>query len=125
MDGAHNEQKMDTFINNLSLIYPKQKFTFLIAFKKGKDHKSMLKKIIPLADKIFLTNFSTKNADNHWSSIDTSLLAEFIKAKRFNKLEIIPNKKSEILKAISSSKKPVVITGSLYLIGSIYSFLKK
>ena len=45
LDGAHNEQKMNSFIKNLSHIYPKQKFTFILAFKKGKDYQAMLKKI--------------------------------------------------------------------------------
>ena len=125
IDVAHNPQKMDAFIRNLAILYHKQKFNFLVAFKKGKDNKAMLKKIIPLADKIFLTHFSTKNMDNDWNSIDNELISKFLKTQRFTNFEIVDNKKIEIQKIIKASKKPVVITGSLYLIGSIYSFLKK
>lgn len=124
IDGAHNPQKMSIFIENLSHIFPKQKFAFLVAFKKGKDYPPMLEKIISLADKIFFTNFSTQNADNHFSSINPETLSKFLENKNFNNVKIIPNKKLDIQKAIQTSKKPVVITGSLYLIGSIYKYLK-
>lgn len=125
IDGAHNPQKMKAFTNNLANIYPKQKFTFLVAFKKSKDFKNMLKEIIPLADKIILTQFSTSGMDNHWSSIDNITISEFLLSQNFTNFSIIENKKSEILKSIRESKKPVVITGSLYFVGSIYLWLKK
>jgi dihydrofolate synthase/folylpolyglutamate synthase len=123
IDGAHNPQKMEALTSNLAKIYPQQKFTFIVAFKKGKDFKAMLKKIIPLADKILLTQFSTSRMDNHWNSIDNQEISAFLKSQNFKNISIISNKKSEILNAIKTSKKPVAITGSLYLIASIYRYL--
>ena len=131
IDGAHNPQKMEAFISNLAAIYPEQKFTFIAAFKKNKDFQEMLKKMIPLADKILLTEFSTRLnnrqasvQDNTFSSIGNQKITTFLKSQKFKNFEIISNKKSEILKIINTSKKPVVITGSLYLIGSLYKYLK-
>ncbi|EKE20374.1 MAG: hypothetical protein ACD_8C00010G0003 [uncultured bacterium] len=125
IDGAHNPQKMDALTSNLSAMFPRQKFSFIVAFKKGKDFKQMLKKIIPLADKIILTQFSTTGMDNNWISIDNQEISKFLKSQNFKNFKIISNKKTEILANIKASKKPVVITGSLYLISSIYNFLKK
>lgn len=125
IDGAHNPQKMDAFTSNLSAIFPNQKFVFLLAFKKGKDFKQMMNKIIPLADKILLTGFSTTGMDNYWNSIDNKEISEFLKSQKFKNFEIIDNKKTNLAKIIKQQKKPVIITGSLYLIGSIYPFLKK
>jgi len=125
IDGAHNPQKMKSFAENLSAIFPQQKFSFILAFKKGKDFQKMLNQIIPLADKILLTHFSTKNMDNHWSSIDNEEIATFLKSQKFKNFEIINNKHSDILQNVRMSKKPVVITGSLYLVGKIYPYLKK
>lgn len=125
IDGAHNLQKMEALTSNLSAIFPKQKFSFVVAFKKGKNFKQMLKKIIPLADKILLTHFSTTGMDNNWSSIDNQEISKFLKSKNFKNFSIIENKKSEITKTIQESKKPVVITGSLYLISSTYPYLNK
>ncbi|MDD5464706.1 MAG: Mur ligase family protein, partial [Candidatus Moranbacteria bacterium] len=124
IDGAHNPQKMKALTSNLVSIYPQQKFTFVVAFKKGKDFKVMLKYIIPLADKILLTQFSTSGMDNHWSSIDNQEIATFLQSQNFKNFSVIKNKRSDILKNVRTSKEPVVITGSLYLISSIYPFLK-
>ncbi|MDD5397216.1 MAG: Mur ligase family protein [Candidatus Moranbacteria bacterium] len=124
IDGAHNPQKMTALTSNLAKIFSQQKFTFVVAFKKGKDFKNMLKKIMPLADKIFLTQFSTSGMDNHWNSIDNIEISKFLKTQKFNNFRIIGHKKSDILKEIKQSKKPVVITGSLYLIASEYSYLQ-
>jgi dihydrofolate synthase/folylpolyglutamate synthase len=124
IDGAHNPQKMESLTNNLAKIYPKQKFTFIVAFKKGKDFKAMLKKIIPLADQILLTQFSTSGMDNHWNSTDNQEISTFLQSQKFKNFFIIKNSKAEISKNIQASKKPVIITGSLYLISSIYSYLK-
>lgn len=125
IDGAHNPQKMEALTSNLAKIYPEQKFTFIVAFKKGKDFQEMLEKIIPLADKIILTQFSTSGMDNNWNSIDNEEISTFLKSQKFKNFSIIGNKKSEIKNIIKASKKPVVITGSLYLISSIYPHLKK
>ncbi len=125
IDGAHNPQKMEALTSNLAKIFPKQKFTFLVAFKKGKDFQEMMEKILPLADKILLTQFSTTGMDNNWNSINSEEISTFLKSKKFKDFSIIGNKKSDIQKIIRESKKPVVITGSLYLISSIYSHLRK
>lgn len=132
IDGAHNPQKMNATTSNLAKIYPKQKFTFIVAFKKGKDYQEMLKLIVPMADKILLTQFSTSGMDNHWSSIDNTEISTFLISQKFKNFSTIKNNKTEILKVIrgipacqQAGKKPVIITGSLYLIGSIYPFFKK
>jgi dihydrofolate synthase/folylpolyglutamate synthase len=125
IDGAHNPQKMETFTSNLSSIFPQQKFVFIVAFKKGKDYKKMLKNILPLAEKILLTGFSTTGMDNHWNSIDNNEILEFLKSQKIKKIEIVDNNKTKLIEIIKQQKKPVVITGSLYLISSIYNLFKK
>ena len=124
IDGAHNPQKMGTFTGNLANIFPGQKFTFLIAFKKGKDYGKMLKHIIPLADKILLAQFSTSGMDNHLSSTDNKIISKFLEKHNFTNFSIMENSHSHILKNMRISKKPIVITGSLYFIGALYPHLK-
>lgn len=125
VDGAHNPQKMEIFTRNLSKIYPGQKFDFVIAFKKSKDFKKMLEILIPLANKISLSSFSISGNKAHSDSTDNRIISEYLKNKGFNNFEIIKNNEAEILKTIKSSKKPVIITGSLYFIGSVYPCLIK
>jgi dihydrofolate synthase/folylpolyglutamate synthase len=123
LDGAHNPQKMQSFVHNITQIYPKQKFTFIVAFKKGKDYKGMLKKIIPLADKILLSHFSTSSTDNHWNSINNQEISTFLRFLKFKNFSIISSEHPNILENVRLSKKPIIITGSLYLIGSMYKYI--
>ncbi|EKE25165.1 MAG: hypothetical protein ACD_5C00267G0001 [uncultured bacterium] len=125
LDGAHNPQKMKTFIENLSFIYPNQKFVFVAAFKKGKDWKKMLEKIIPTAEKIYLSGFSLSNQDNLHSSIDNQEISKFLLQKNFHNFETIQH--SNILENVRmlsvDNKKPIIITGSLYFIGFIVAHI--
>jgi len=123
IDGAHNPQKMRSLINNLRGLYPHKKFAFVVAFKKSKDYKKILLEILPIAEKIYLTRFSTKNMDGHWSSTDNKLIAEFLKSQNFDNFSTITKNLSDVLKNIKASDIPIVITGSLYLVGEIHENL--
>lgn len=124
-DGAHNPQKMLAFISALTKKYPVKKFNFLIAFKLGKDYKKMLKIIVPFADSITLTSFHTKNQD----VINLSEKPEKIgfilsEVEGFNNFEIkLPLKKA--WEAVLNKKEPIVVTGSLYLVGDVYRLIKE
>lgn len=125
LDGAHNPQKMKTFIKNLSEIYPNKKFIFIIAFKKSKDFKNMLDIIIPFANKIFLSSFNASKKIDHLSSVDNETISTYLKSKKFKDFSIISNKEIAILNFIKKFKDDIVITGSLYFIGSVYKNIKK
>ncbi len=125
IDGAHNPQKMTDFITSLKIIFPQQKFDFILAFKKGKDFRKILTEILPVAEHIFLTDFSLSNQENSSSSTDSKEIASYFKKEKFSNFSIIENNQKEILAAIQKSKKSIVLTGSLYLIGSVYGYLKK
>jgi dihydrofolate synthase/folylpolyglutamate synthase len=125
IDGAHNKQKMGIFTENLSKIYSGKQFDFIVAFKKGKDFRSMLEKIVPLAEKVFLSSLSIVNGKKSVDSVENDLVSKYLRMRKFENFKIIKNNRKEIISAIKSSKNPVVITGSLYFIGSIYPYLIK
>ncbi len=124
-DGAHNPQKMEAFIGSLIKKYPNKKFNFLIAFKKGKDYQEMLKIIIlsTAVGKIILTSFFTENQDTINSSEDLNAIGQFLKKINYNSFEVIPNL-GKAWEAALQKKEPIVVTGSLYLIGEIYRLIK-
>ena len=125
IDGAHNPQKMTAFIASLKIIFPKQNFDFILAFRKGKDFRNILTEILPVADHIFLTDFSLSNQENSSSSTDSKEIASYFKKEKFSNFSIIENNQKEILATIKKGKKSIVLTGSLYLIGSVYGYLEK
>ena len=104
--------------------YPNKQFNFLVAFKKGKDYQDMLPIIIPWARKIILTSFYTEDQDMINASEKPSVVGNGLKPFRTEIIfEIIPNLRKaweEILK----KQEPIVVTGSLYLIGEIFKLIK-
>ncbi len=123
-DGAHNPQKMKAFINSLTKKFPNKKFNFLLAFKKGKDYKKMLKIIIPFADSINLANFFTENQDMINASEDPKKIGFTLnKVEGFDNFEIGLSLK-KAWENILSKKEPLVVTGSLYLVGEIFKLIK-
>ncbi len=124
IDGAHNPQKMASLIKNLKALFPAQNFDFVIAFKKGKDYVEMLQSITPLANKITITSFHTMNMALVQEAEESFEIGRSLTELGFFRYEIDPNPKEALKIALASSKNPLVITGSFYLIGSIYSFLE-
>ena len=124
-DGAHNPQKMAAFISSLIKEFPHKKFNFLLAFKKGKDYQNMLKIIIlkTAVHEIILTNFFTDNQDMINLSEEPVIIGQQLKKLGFTNFEIIPSLR-KALKFILNKKEPIVVTGSLYLIGEIYKLIK-
>jgi dihydrofolate synthase/folylpolyglutamate synthase len=122
-DGAHNPQKMEAFIKALIQKYPNKKFNFLLAFKSGKDYRNMLKTIIPWADSIVLTSFFTENQDMINLSENPGIVGQQLKKIGFDNFVVIPSNK-KALEKILTKKEPIVVTGSLYLVGEIYRLIK-
>ncbi len=122
-DGAHNPQKMAALIKSIKLFLPDQKFTFLLAFKQRKDFAKMIKMIIPIADQIILTKFKVISQDMIQLSQSNLTLNQVFSSLNFSNFKYI----ADISKAFDYVKKtntPVVVTGSLYLLGEIYPLIK-
>ncbi len=124
IDGAHNPQKMASLIKNLKALFPAQNFDFVVAFKKGKDYVEMLQSIVPLANKITITSFHTMNMALVQEAEEPLEIRRALTELGFFSYEIDSNPVEALKIALASSKNPVVITGSFYLIESIYSFLE-
>lgn len=125
IDGAHNSQKMKSFLTSLTNLYPGEKFYFLVAFKKGKDYKSILRLIFPLAKLIVFTKFSVSQDVVNLS--EDPVVMEKIVAREHKTLatKIIDNPilALDFLSQLNGQK--IIVTGSLYLAGEIISLAKK
>lgn len=124
LDGAHNPQKMRALIKSLKLFFPNHKFTFLLAFKQRKDFSKMIKMILPLADQIVLTKFKVYSQDMVQLSQSQLSLNRLFNHLNFSNFKNI-SRQSEALNFVLKSNNPIVITGSLYLLGEIYPLLNK
>lgn len=124
IDGAHNPQKMQVFIDNLKTIFPKQKCLFLLALKKDKDALNILKQVIPIANKIILTSFFAKNQDWQHVSYKPEELMSICQQLNFQNYLIINDNQQALKTALNETNNIFVITGSFYLIGELYPMIK-
>lgn len=124
LDGAHNPQKIRSLIKSLKVLYPQQKFTFILAFKKRHDFIQMAKCVSNIANEIIISSpLDSLQSTNNYLKSHLSIPKIFQKIN-FSSYEIIPNQKIAFKKAISTNS-PVVVTGSLYLLSEIYPLLNK
>ncbi|MDP3987676.1 MAG: folylpolyglutamate synthase/dihydrofolate synthase family protein [Candidatus Levybacteria bacterium] len=128
LDGAHNPSKMKAFIESLTEFVGSKKNIFVVAFKKDKDIKSMLSEIFKIADVIIITQFKTatdvgKNSAMPVGNFKFSILN--FQSKNKIKIFKIRDSKKALKKAfeVVEPEDLIVVTGSLYLVGEIRSYL--
>jgi dihydrofolate synthase / folylpolyglutamate synthase len=116
MDGAHNTQKMTTFIESFKKLYPGVRPAVMLAMKNGKDHAQIADLLSGFAGRIVTTTF-TADQDLPIKSLPADELGELFKDK-------VPTvsitDQAEAYKELLNSEEGVlVITGSIYLLGQL------
>ncbi len=124
LDGAHNEEKMIALIETLKEVFPKKKFDFLIAFRKDKDAKKMIKKIIPLANKVTISIIFSSHSNWQKLTYPPGKAEKTFHNFGFKKTTIIDEPQKAFENSLDNNR-PLVITGSLYLVGEIYPLLSQ
>lgn len=125
VDGAHNPPKMAAFTRGLQTLFPQERFHFLIAFKKGKDIGRILTYIIPLATTITVTSCNVPSKDATIQTTPPEDITAMLAKRGFSHHRVIANPKEAFAACIQDNLHPLVITGSLYLIGNLYPAIQK
>ncbi|MEN9328508.1 MAG: hypothetical protein RI947_1316 [Candidatus Parcubacteria bacterium] len=125
VDGAHNEQKMKTFVGSLQHIFPGETFDLLIAFKASKDITTLASLIIPLAHRISITSFFHLDPQFTFLSAKPSDVARTFNQLGYNDITIADKPYDALVSLLKTSKRRIVVTGSFYLIGELYDKLRK
>ncbi|MDO8752151.1 MAG: cyanophycin synthetase, partial [Candidatus Wolfebacteria bacterium] len=130
LDGAHNPAKIQALVQALRSFFSsasrRRKFIFIFAAKKTKDYETMLKKIIPLAKRIYFSPFKATTDYGKRQSVPPREMAKFVKTIWDGECKIARNSKEVIQKVLKTAKEGdiIVVTGSLYLVGEIRSIMK-
>lgn len=119
LDGAHNTQKMQSFLQSLSTIKPCKQYTFIVSFKQGKDVYRMLEMIRPFAAYIILTSFINTHNDIIHRSVEPQELNSILTSLEFSQYECIEELRFAIHRA-QELGNDCVVTGSLYLVSEVY-----
>jgi dihydrofolate synthase/folylpolyglutamate synthase len=124
-DGAHNPQKMKALTKSLTVLFPKQKFNFLLAFKKGKDFQAMLNYIVSHAEKIIASQFMVDSQDSVLQPEKPEIIGEKLGKIGYKNYEIIDELDKAFQVILDEKEKIIVVTGSLYLLSSFFNNFKK
>lgn len=120
VDGAHNADGIDRLGQSLKKYFSGKNITLLIGILKDKEYRLMLDEIIPLADKVIVTE------PKSYRALDIKKMFELVKE---TKKEVYSEKNIEdafkLAKSITEKDGVVCCAGSLYLIGEIKKIYSK
>jgi dihydrofolate synthase / folylpolyglutamate synthase len=119
-DGAHNPMKMEALAKTLEQIYPGKKINFVFAAKKGKDVEEMLKPLLKISDKFYLTKFNATTDFGNMMSIEPEELKKLVGGESL----CYEDGTIAYRSALRGTPKDGVlcITGSLYLVGELRNY---
>ena len=114
VDGAHNTAGASVLSNALTEEFFYKKLILIFGVLNDKDYRTMLKKLIPRANRVILTKPDSERALPPESIVP-------IARQYSSQIEIIENSHEALTKAISIADRDdlICITGSLYLVGEM------
>ncbi len=127
LDGAHNPAKMKAFIRSLVKLRPHTRKMFIIGFKYDKNVRSMLRLVVPHADQLFVTKYSSTSDWGKNTGMDILRIRHEIEKVTRDKRVIIYDERVDAILSDIDRMNPtfdVVVTGSLYLVGEVRKKLR-
>lgn len=118
MDGAHNEQKMQAFVDSFRAQYPGRKVPVLLAMKKGKEYQKVLKLLKSATDKLILSSFRSWQ-DEPASSLPTETLTSTARQLGFEDIAAEPDLTKAFKRLLAEPSDLAIITGSFYLLAEL------
>jgi dihydrofolate synthase/folylpolyglutamate synthase len=118
LDGAHNRSKIQSTVYNIQTLEYK-KLHLIVGMADNKDHLTILKQIIPLADHVYATRFQTKERKTAHPKELAAKSRKYLKNKAV--IEIFLDAEQALQKAvnISGPEDLVLVTGSFFLAGEL------
>lgn len=118
MDGAHNGQKMQTFLQSFKQRFPGVKPAVLIALKKGKEPADVVPLLANIASEVIVTTFNTSQ-DLPAQSIEPDMLAKKFKEAGLQRVLVESDQQQAYQLLLRSEAKVCIITGSFYLLSQL------
>ncbi len=114
VDGAHNAAGATVLSKALREEFAYRKLILVFGVLKDKDYKTMLKKLVPLADLLIVTGPDTVR------TLPPEALIRAARSYR-KRIEVVGNSCEALKRALSMADQDdlICVTGSLYLVGEI------
>ncbi|MCZ8513340.1 bifunctional folylpolyglutamate synthase/dihydrofolate synthase [Paenibacillus filicis] len=126
IDGAHNPEGAQTLTEALKTTYSFKKLYLMMGMLSNKNHTEVFRHILPIVDTLILTEpeWHKKAAASDLAALAERLLAEIGRTD----VEVIVEPKwktaLETLQRLTAQDDLAVVTGTLYLIGDVRSWIK-
>lgn len=117
VDGAHNAHGVSALKKSLEVLFPGEKFHFIMGVMADKDYTEMIAELLPLA-----IDFTTVTV-RYSRSLDAEQLAERIR-EMGAAAESRPSLKAAMEDVTEARKERTIAFGSLYFIGEIEEMLE-
>jgi dihydrofolate synthase / folylpolyglutamate synthase len=121
MDGAHNAQKVCTFVSSFKAVYPNRKATIMLALKKGKEYREVIDSLLPIAGSFILTTFDTTQ-DLPATSQNPEKIADYCSDLDVFS-EVVADNREALVTLLNKKSDIKLIVGSFYLLGQVRNFL--
>lgn len=118
MDGAHNPQKIHTFVTSFKRQYPDTKPAVLLALRESKDYEQIVPHIADLAGRVIVTTFEPAQ-DLPIAALDPERLGAALRAAGARGVQVIPRQTEAYRALLDAPEDMAVITGSFYLISQL------
>jgi len=122
LDGAHNTQKMSAFVESFKARYPGQKVSAILAIKEDKNYEEVVEILASIVDKAYCVGFELRQ-DMPIRSVSPEIIAQVCE-KYGIEAEVSSSIKVAIDKVVESAQPVTIITGSLYILGSVLAVLE-
>lgn len=122
LDGAHNQQKMHTFVSSYKDKYKQAKACILIALKEGKEYKDVITELKPITEYLIVTKFNTSQ-DLPAVSEEPYKLKDYALSIGINAVAI-ESLEEAVDTLVKDENEQKIITGSFYLISQVNSTTK-
>lgn len=121
LDGAHNPQKLEFFIEKLKSEFGDKSIASLFALNQNKSEfgEAMLKEISSVSSHLILTSFNG-NQDFVQKSVDPDQLNP-----NTPNAEVISNLPAAFEQLLKRNEEVLVVTGSLYLVAQVKTLLQE
>lgn len=121
LDGAHNQQKMTSFLQTYKNKFPNVRPAVLMAVKSGREYKELIDLLKPVATQIICTEYQVKQDLPAKSMPVRELAAACLKEGIQTSSQVDLSRAVEEL--LACNEEVLLVTGSLYLLGQVRPLL--
>ncbi|MFC6331593.1 bifunctional folylpolyglutamate synthase/dihydrofolate synthase [Paenibacillus septentrionalis] len=126
LDGAHNPEGAEVLAQALSTTFKYEKLHLVMGMIENKNHRDTLKHILPLVDTLILTEPNYRMAkDAEQLRVLVEDLVQELALTSFPNIIVEKDWKKALERLLEATKESdlAVVTGTLYLIGDVRSYM--